>query len=219
MNAKQKIIVGTLAACFMAVGSAPAYSSETTRVHPNICNDRAPDYLGCTAAQVRTLSTAETRNEYSNRYYGSRGPGRIWGGLTNAQHDKIVRMYDAAVARIGKAQQGEAVTNNLMFQYFSGYAPNTVSACTVWAVLGMPYRYCNTGTDPNDVHSLGDFIDRSDHVVFACNGTMLGGVVAGVGTTWWTGAGTVGAGAVGALGGELACQTSNLYDAMTGWFG
>ena len=62
---------------------------------------------------------------------------------------------------------------------------------------------------------IGRLLDSTERIAFSCNGFAIGGFSSGAFAAWKLGTGILSGGYYGAVGVEIGCQTTNLWNWAT----
>ncbi len=199
-------------------------------VGPLICRPEPPDYPGCTAEQVRPLLRARFASEYTGhaagyRYHrmGQHRRGLILAHLTPALNLKLARLYHTAVVRyaahhtrVVRDAQGErqVVVSYPHFRTWAGFKGQTTAFCNgTNLTIHFPTQYCWSVTKLGQAGGvIRRLLDSTARIAFSCNGFAIGGVASGSFAAWKMGTGLLAGGYYGAVGVEIGCQTTNLWN-------
>ena len=209
----------------------PAGSGRTpTGAEPHICRPEPPEYPGCTPAQVRPLLRARFAAEYTGHARGYRfhrmgqhHRGVIFAHLSSALNAKLTRLYRAAVRRYAAGHtetitDAEGVQHRIVsyprYRTWAGFRSHTTAMCNGNTLtIHFPTQYCWSITRLGE---LGRVINRllssTIKIVLSCNGFAIGGWASGSFAAWRLGTGVLAGGFYGAVGVEIGCQTTNLWN-------
>jgi hypothetical protein len=201
-----------------------------TGATPALCRPDPPDYPGCRPAQVRPLLRIRFAREYTGhaagyRYHrmGQHRRGVIFDHLTPALNRKLGRLYRTAVRR---AQRRHAAADGVRrgvahhgprYRTWGGFKANATSFCNGTNItVHFPTQYCWSITKLGQAgHAINRLLDRTTRILFSCNGYAIGGLATGTYAAWKMGTGLLSGGYYGAVGVEIGCQTTNLWNWAT----
>jgi hypothetical protein len=223
-----------------AAASSPAASSHLRshsgglNVDPRMCRPEPPDYPGCTPRQVRPLLRAAFAGEYTGHAYGYRyylmgqhRRGVIFAHLTQALNAKLARLYHAAVQRYEQAHRTVVVEPNgdrrvvvayPRFRTWAAFRNQTTSFCTANNItIHFPTQYCWSITKLGEAgQAINSLLNDTKSIALSCDGYAIGGWATGAFSAWRMGTGVLAGGYYGAAGVEIGCQTTHLWNWVSG---
>ncbi len=195
-----------------------------------ICRPEPPDYPGCSPAQVRPLLRARFATEYTGHAYGYRyyrmgqhPRGVIFAHLTAALNAKLARLYREAVQRFTAAHTSvivdgagvkHVVVEHPRYATWAAFSALTTSFCTGGNVtIHFPTEYCWAITKLGQAGAvINALLNRTTKILLSCDGYAIGGWATGSYAAWRMGTGLLAGGYYGAVGVEIGCQTTNLWN-------
>lgn len=231
------ILCGPAYGVTRASGATASYASTSragsaviASAQPRMCRPEPPDYPGCNPQQVRPLLRIAFAKEYTGhayhyRYYmmGQHHRGVIFAHLTPALNAKLARLYHAAVVRyalahrsvvVGTDGQRHLVMVYPRFRTWAGFRDSTTAFCTGDNVtIRFPSQYCWSITELGEAgREVNSLLNKTKQIVLSCNGFAIGGWATGAYTGWRMGTGALAGGYYGAVGVEIGCQTTHLWN-------
>lgn len=212
---------------------APSTSSQLASAVPAICRPEPPDYPGCSPTQVRPLLRALFAAEYTGhesgyRYYrmGQHHRGVIFAHLPPALNAKLAKLYAEAVARFSKTHTTQVVDAagivhtvpaTPAYPTWAGFRANATAMCNGDVVTShFPTQYCWSITKVGQAGAvIRDLLNKTLRMFLSCDGYAVGGWATGSYAAWRLGTGILAGGYYGAVGVEIGCQTTNLWNWAT----
>lgn len=215
--------------------AAPTTSSHPvgSGARPLICDPRPTEYPGCTASQVRPLLRSQFAREYTGhapgyRYHrmGQHARGVIFAHLRPVLNARLAHLYAAAVRRYvaqhtSKVVDADGVTHTVVlyprYRTWAGFRSHTTALCNGTNItVHFPVQYCWSITKLGQAGEvIRSLLYHTARIALSCNGYAIGGYASGTYAAWRMGTGLLMGGYYGAVGVEIGCQTTNLWNWVT----